>query len=102
MQKLQPVYQIRRVDDLGRVVIPKAVRERLGIREGSPLGISLDEKAKTIILAPYAEKDSALNLLNTLEEKVANDIGREIGEELFTAFGTLRQQLKMSYERKEE
>ena len=30
---------IRRIDDLGRVVIPKEIRRTLGIREGDPLEI---------------------------------------------------------------
>lgn len=30
---------IRRIDDLGRVVIPKEIRKRCGIREGDPLEI---------------------------------------------------------------
>ena len=33
---------IRRIDDLGRVVIPKEVRRTLKIREGDPLEIFLD------------------------------------------------------------
>ena len=34
---------VRRVDDLGRVVIPKEIRRTLGIREGDPLEIYLSE-----------------------------------------------------------
>ena len=34
---------IRRVDDLGRVVIPKEIRRSIGIREGDPLEIFLHE-----------------------------------------------------------
>lgn len=34
---------IRRVDDLGRVVIPKEIRRSVGIREGDPLEIFLYE-----------------------------------------------------------
>lgn len=34
---------IRRIDDLGRVVIPKEVRRTLKIREGDPLEIFLDK-----------------------------------------------------------
>ena len=34
---------IRRVDDLGRIVIPKEIRRKLGIREGDPLEIFLHE-----------------------------------------------------------
>ena len=29
---------VRRIDDLGRVVIPKEIRRTLRIREGDPLG----------------------------------------------------------------
>lgn len=34
---------VRRMDDLGRVVIPKEIRRNLGIREGDPLMIFLHE-----------------------------------------------------------
>lgn len=33
---------IRRIDDLGRVVIPKEIRRNLGIREGDPLEIFVE------------------------------------------------------------
>ena len=33
---------IRRVDDLGRVVIPKEIRRSCRIREGDPLEIFMD------------------------------------------------------------
>lgn len=34
---------IRRIDDLGRIVIPKEIRRNLGIHEGDPLEIFLHE-----------------------------------------------------------
>lgn len=34
---------IRRIDDLGRIVIPKEIRRNCGIREGDPLEIFLHE-----------------------------------------------------------
>ena len=34
---------VRRIDDLGRVVIPKEIRLKFNIQEGDPLEISLDE-----------------------------------------------------------
>ena len=37
---------VRRIDDLGRVVIPKEVRRTLGIREGDPLEIYAGEKGE--------------------------------------------------------
>ena len=33
---------IRRIDDLGRVVIPRDLRKKLGIKEGEPLEIYTD------------------------------------------------------------
>lgn len=33
---------IRRVDDLGRVVIPKEIRRTMGIKEGEPLEIYIE------------------------------------------------------------
>ena len=40
---------VRRIDDLGRVVIPKEIRRTLRIREGDPLEI-------------FTEKDGSVNL----------------------------------------
>lgn len=34
---------VRRIDDLGRVVIPKEIRRSMNIREGDPLEIYLDD-----------------------------------------------------------
>lgn len=34
---------IRRIDDLGRVVVPKEIRRNLGIREGDPLEVFMEE-----------------------------------------------------------
>lgn len=34
---------VRRIDDLGRVVIPKEIRKTLRIKEGTPLEIFTDQ-----------------------------------------------------------
>jgi AbrB family looped-hinge helix DNA binding protein len=39
---------VRRIDDLGRVVIPKEIRRTMRIREGDPLLTSLTQKDKVI------------------------------------------------------
>lgn len=39
---------VRRIDDLGRVVIPKEIRRSLNIREGDPLEIYLDENGGVV------------------------------------------------------
>lgn len=40
---------VRRIDDLGRVVIPKEIRRNLSIREGAPLEIYIDEEGGLIL-----------------------------------------------------
>lgn len=39
---------VRRIDDLGRVVIPKEIRRTASIREGDPLEIFLDEDGAVV------------------------------------------------------
>ncbi len=44
---------VRRIDDLGRIVIPKEIRKTLRIREGDPLEIFTDKEGE-IILKKYS------------------------------------------------
>ena len=44
---------VRRIDDLGRVVIPKEIRRTLRIKEGTPLEIFIDREGE-IILKKYS------------------------------------------------
>ncbi len=40
---------VRRIDDLGRVVIPKEIRRTMRIREGDPLQMTLTNEAVFIL-----------------------------------------------------
>lgn len=44
---------IRRIDDLGRVIIPKEIRRTLRIREGDPFEITVDKESRSVVLTPY-------------------------------------------------
>ena len=46
---------VRRIDDLGRVVIPKEIRRNFNIKEGDPLEISTD--GKYICFSKYMSTD---------------------------------------------
>lgn len=50
----------RRIDDLGRVVIPKEIRRTLRLREGTPLEIFTDHEGEVILkkYSPMAELGS--------------------------------------------
>ena len=51
---------IRRIDDLGRIVIPKEIRRNLRVKEGTPIEITINENGN-IILTPYLTKAEKLD-----------------------------------------
>ena len=60
---------VRRVDDLGRIVIPKEIRRTLRIREGDPLEIYTDTQGEVIFkkYSPIGEMtDSAVQYAEVL------------------------------------
>ena len=44
---------VRRIDDLGRIVIPREIRMSMGIAEGDPLEIGVNDDKTEITLTPY-------------------------------------------------
>lgn len=88
---------IRRVDDLGRVVIPKEIRKNMRIREGEPLEIFLDgnhticfrkyqtnlaEDARTLIgeIEDFYEgedKEAILTLLNSAQKRIQKTLDKQ-------------------------
>ncbi len=70
---------VRRIDDLGRVVIPKEIRRGLRIREGDALEIFTDNYAgqPCVCFCKY-EKDNPRQALNTLYQEACDDGDMEI------------------------
>lgn len=62
---------VRKIDDLGRVVIPKEIRKSLRIREGDPLEIFI-EKTGEIVLKKYAPMGDMLEIATQYAESLAN------------------------------
>ncbi|MBQ1501143.1 MAG: AbrB/MazE/SpoVT family DNA-binding domain-containing protein [Firmicutes bacterium] len=69
---------VRRIDDLGRVVIPKEIRRNLRIREGEPLEIFVDGEGKIIL-----QKYSPVGELSGLAAEYAAAIHEAIGMPVF-------------------
>ena len=65
---------VRRVDDLGRIVIPKEIRRTLRIREGDPLEI-YTEKDGGVIFRKY----SPMSDLQDLAAQICESIGANTG-----------------------
>ena len=64
---------IRRIDDLGRIAIPKEIRRVLRIHEGDSLEISI-ENGK-VVLEPYIPTGDYKQAINKLIENIKADNG---------------------------
>lgn len=69
MQSDIPV--IRRIDDLGRVVIPKAMRERLGIEVGDAFSVSCTDTS--VVFTPLPPDSMLEHTLQTLLKHIDTD-----------------------------
>jgi len=49
----------RKIDDVGRIVIPKSARTLLELSEGMEMQFFIDEEKKEIILRPVAQGDTS-------------------------------------------
>lgn len=67
---------IRRVDDLGRVCVPKEVRKEFGIKEGTPLELFINDDEIIFKKRDYAiEFKQYLNRLKGSFEDIKSEIG---------------------------
>jgi len=65
---------VRRIDDLGRVVVPKEIRRTLRIREGDPLEIFTDREGEIIL-----KKYSPIGELGQFAKQYADSITQVTG-----------------------
>ncbi|MBO5198631.1 MAG: stage V sporulation protein T [Lachnospiraceae bacterium] len=65
---------VRRIDDLGRVVVPKEIRRTLRIREGDPLEIFTDREGEIIL-----KKYSPIGELSQFARQYADSMGMTTG-----------------------
>ncbi|MFC4768550.1 stage V sporulation protein T [Effusibacillus consociatus] len=65
---------VRRIDDLGRVVIPKEIRRTLRIREGDPLEIFVDRDGEVIL-----KKYSPIGELGDFAKEYADSLNESLG-----------------------
>lgn len=71
---------VRRIDDLGRVVIPKEIRRSMRIREGDPLEIFVDREGGIIL-----KKYSPIGELASLAREYAEAINETLGQPVLIA-----------------
>ncbi|MGN0973360.1 MAG: stage V sporulation T C-terminal domain-containing protein [Bacilli bacterium] len=67
---------VRRIDDLGRIVIPKEMRRTLRIRDGESLEIFVDEDF--VALKKYSPLNDMASLAKTLADAIYSSINKNI------------------------
>ena len=65
---------VRRIDDLGRVVIPKEIRRTMRIREGDPLEIYTDKDGEVIF-----KKYSPVGEMSEFAAQICETLGKTTG-----------------------
>ena len=65
---------VRRIDDLGRVVIPKEIRRSFRIREGDPLEIYTDSLNGQPVICFRKYETGFLNSLTSLADTIDNEM----------------------------
>lgn len=65
---------VRRIDDLGRIVIPKEIRKTLRIKEGDPIEVFTDKEGEVIL-----KKYSPIGELSDFASSYADTISKTTG-----------------------
>lgn len=95
---------VRRIDDLGRVVIPKEIRRTLRIREGDPLEIFTDREGEIIL-----KKYSPIGELSAFAQHYTESLAQTLGclaavcdmDQIVAAAGVGKKELEEQYISKE-
>ena len=67
---------IRRIDELGRLVIPKEIRRNLGIRDGENIEIFTDDSS--IVLKKYSRLANASEIIDKIADLTNNIMGYKV------------------------
>lgn len=87
---------VRRIDDLGRIVIPKEIRRSLRIREGDSLEI-YSEGSEGITLKKYSQVENIEGFINQYVDAIYSTSKKEIivtdKEKIIAAAGSFRRDI---------
>ena len=71
---------VRRIDDLGRVVIPKEIRRTLNIKEDDPLELFVEDKM--VCFQKYNVNESYTDTIESLIGNLSDDMDIENAKEI--------------------
>ena len=105
LDKMKATGIIRRIDDLGRIVIPKDIRREMRIREGEPLEILVDRNEGLVCFQKLDNKKNYLaelkRFLDSIEEHFWSPENDDNLKIINTAVHEIELQLKAITEREE-
>jgi len=87
---------VRRIDDLGRVVVPKEIRRTLRIREGDPLEIYTDREGEIILkkYSPIGELGQfAKQYVDSMAQATGHIIAISDKDQFIAAAGSMKKEL---------
>lgn len=91
---MNPTGIVRRIDELGRIVIPREIRRTLGIEENAPLELFIDKEGHAVMFKKYMtdEGTEASKILEDLENGVEGMPTEEVNalKALLNHYYTLR------------
>lgn len=78
---------IRRIDDLGRIIIPRAIRDQVGIQEGDSLEIIVDGDKLYLekYIASYEYEKHILGIIERMVDEV------DVTDEMIKAISLLKE-----------
>lgn len=88
---------VRRIDDLGRVVIPKEIRRTMRIREGDPLEIFTDKDGE-VIFKKYSlmgnQSEFAGQICEVLNKSIGKCVAVSDGDTIISCSGVQKRELE--------
>lgn len=87
--------QTRKLDDVGRLVIPKSIRAAMELKDGEEMEFLLDDKKKYMVIRPCQESNPLSELAEAVNAFMAKaDVSdsqelKNISRELKKVFGNL-------------
>ena len=92
----------RRIDELGRIVVPKEIRYNLGIRDGEPLEIYVENNS--IVIRKYSQveniKDLSNNICNIISDVCNLDILISDREKIIATNNNMKEQINSKLDNK--
>ena len=86
MKKMKATGIVRRVDDLGRIVIPKAIRRTFNINEGDPMEI-FTSRDGAVIFKKYGDSRAINEWVEEVMDKYGSDIrGVHVDHKITTVY----------------